>query len=252
MHQQEVRLSELRRWRATTRGSNLDGLERARLQQVLPGLFGRSILQIGSWGHGEQLIDAAPMPFRAVLGTAGASGESAVTRSGALPLPKGVADVILLPHSLEYASSPHRLLREADRGLTSRGHVLILGFNPFSWWGVRKRVGATAGLPLGARFLSRHRVCDWLHLLDFDVLDIHRFGVGLPWLRPTARSDGQRLRYWCNVAAESYLIVARKRTIPVTPVQQRWRQARPGVAPALGGVRVSFEAAAARRRTDNH
>jgi len=46
--------------------------------------------------------------------------------------------------------------------------------------------------------------------------------------------------------------VARKRTIPVTPVQQRWRQARPGVAPALGGVRVSFEAAAARRRTDNH
>ncbi|WP_348674166.1 methyltransferase domain-containing protein [uncultured Abyssibacter sp.] len=247
-HRQEVRLGDLQRWRATTRGRNLDALERARVEAVLPGLFGRSILQIGSWGEGESLIDAAPMPFRAVLGTAGASGESAITRLGALPLPKGVADVILLPHSLEFAQSPHRLLREADRVLTSRGHLLILGFNPLSWWGLRQRVGATSGLPAGARQLSRHRVCDWLHLLDFDVTDVHRFGVGLPWLRPIARSDGRRLRYWLSIAAESYLIVARKRTIPITPIQQRWRQARPAVAPALGGVRVSFEAAAARRR----
>ena len=251
MQRQEVRLDDLRRWRATTRGRSQDLLEQARLQTVLPGLFGRSIIQIGSWGQGETLIESAPMPCKAVLGTAGAPGEGAVTRSGALPLPKGVADVILLPHSLEYATSPHRLLREADRVLSSRGHLLILGFNPFSWWGLRHRLGATPALPLDGRFLSRHRVCDWLHLLDFDVLDIHRFGAGLPWLRPTARGEGRRLRYWLNLAADSYLIVARKRRIPMTPVQQRWRQTRRGVAPALDGVRVSFEAAAARRRTDD-
>lgn len=251
MHQQEVRLDDLRRWRTTARGRSQDALEQARLEAVLPRLFGRSIIQIGSWGQGECLIESAPMPFRAVLGTAGASGEGAVTHSGALPLPKGVADVIVLPHSLEYASSPHRLLREADRVLTSRGHLLILGFNPFSWWGLRHRLGATAALPVGGRFLSRHRVCDWLHLLDFDVLDIHRFGAGLPWLRPSSRGEGERLRYWLNVAADSYLIVARKRTIPITPLQQRWRQARAGVTPALGGVRVSFEAAAERRRAGN-
>lgn len=251
MHRKEVRLDDLRRWRATARGRHQDTLELARLRQVLPGMFGRSIIQIGSWGQGESLIDSAPMPFKAVLGTAGAAGESAVTQSGALPLPKGVADVVLLPHSLEYAMSPHRLLREADRVLSSRGHLLILGFNPYSWWGLRQRLGATPALPVHGRFLSRHRVCDWLHLLDFDVLDIHRFGSGLPWLRPTARADGQPLRYWLNLAADSYLIVARKRRLPITPIQQRWRRARTGVSPALGGVRVSFEAAAARRRTDD-
>lgn len=243
----EVRNSEIAAWRATHRGRQLEALERGRLERVIPRLFGRCIIQVGSWAADDALIASAQMPVRGVLGLDLGGGEHAVARSGALPLAKGVADAVLLPHSLEFAASPHRLLREIDRVLTPRGHVLILGFNPLSWWGLRQRLGTTPSLPTGARFLTTHRVCDWLHLLDFDVMDIHRFGVGLPWLTPMARSDGRRLQYLARMVAESYLIIAKKRSIPVTPLSQRWRQRTPAVAPALSGVRVSFEAAARRR-----
>lgn len=243
----EVRCADIANWRQTHRGRQLEALECARLERVMPRLFGRCIIQVGSWGQGDRLIASAQMPVRGVLGLDRGAGEHAVSQSGALPLAKGVADAVLLPHSLEFAHSPHRLLREADRILTPRGHMLILGFNPLSWWGLRQRMGTTPALPRGARFLTTHRVCDWLHLLDFDVLDIHRFGVGLPWLTPMARSDGRRLQYVARLLAEAYLIVAKKRTIPVTPMADRWHRRQPDVAPALSGVRVSFEAAARRR-----
>lgn len=236
----------LDQWQQSQRGQQYLALEQAALDRVLPGLFGRCIVQVGSWGAQRSQIDPAQMPLRLLLGTVSQAGADARIDTSALPMAKGQADAVLLPHSLEYAASPHRLLREADRLLSPRGHLIILGFNPVSLWGLRQTIGLRhPALPAGGRLLSLRRICDWLHLLDLEVIDLCRFGAGFPWTRSVARRDGWTLWRMPGLLHEGFMLVARKRTVPLTPMRDRWAQRQPGISAA--GVRVSFEAAARRR-----
>ena len=43
---------------------------------------------------------------------------------------------VVLPHVLEFEANPHQVLRESERVLIGEGHVVILGFNPWSLWGL--------------------------------------------------------------------------------------------------------------------
>ena len=47
------------------------------------------------------------------------------------------------------------------------------------WLGLRYRA-----FPAGARFIGLGRLSDWLELLDFEICEVRRYGVGFPWKRP--------------------------------------------------------------------
>lgn len=55
-----------------------------------------------------------------------------------LPLAQHSVDLVIMHHTLDYASFPHQTLREVSRSLKSGGHLLIIGFNPLSFWGMRR------------------------------------------------------------------------------------------------------------------
>ncbi|MDX1451086.1 MAG: methyltransferase domain-containing protein [Oleiphilaceae bacterium] len=86
-----------------------------------------------------------------------------------LALDRDVVDLMILHHTLDFTADPHQLLREASRALKSTGYMLIVGFNPLSWWGVRRWMSRTRQAPWNTRFLPGRRVEDWLSLLDFKV-----------------------------------------------------------------------------------
>lgn len=228
----------LRVWLESARGKRLLALEEREMERVLPDLFGRHILQIGNWGGGQRLLSAADMLHRAVLGTLGDADAQAVTRPEALSILSKSVDAVLLPHTLEFSPSPHILLREVDRILTDRGRVLILGFNPWSVWGLRRRLGLNyRAFPSGARFHGTSRLGDWLELLDFEVTEVRRFGAGFPWAQPRTVGGPFSISGLVNPMMEAYLIVAKKRVIPLTHVGRLVRaQVRPLVGGALGGV----------------
>ena len=46
-----------------------------------------------------------------------------------LPFEAQSVDLLVMPHTLEFTSDPHRLLREAERVLMPEGQLIILGFN---------------------------------------------------------------------------------------------------------------------------
>ncbi len=64
-----------------------------------------------------------------------------------LPFEAQSVDLIVMPHTLEFTSDPHRLLREAERVLMPEGQLIILGFNSLSLWGARQSVGKMTGRP---------------------------------------------------------------------------------------------------------
>ncbi|UVE59594.1 class I SAM-dependent methyltransferase [Coxiella-like endosymbiont] len=55
-----------------------------------------------------------------------------------LPLLSNSVDVIVLVHLLEFIDYPARLLQEIFRALKPNGQLIILGFNPWSLWGLKK------------------------------------------------------------------------------------------------------------------
>lgn len=228
----------LNRWLASTRGRRLVALEALELQRVLPDLFGRHILQIGNWGSGQHLLAAADMLHRAVLGTVADAGAQALIVPESLPVLDKSVDAVLLPHTLEFSPSPHILLREVNRILTDRGRLLILGFNPWSVWGLRHRLGlGINAFPSGARFYGTGRLGDWLELLDFEVTEQRCFGVGFPWSRPRSVGGPLNLPALLNPLMEGYLIVAKKRVIPMSLVGRVPRaQVRALVGRPIGGV----------------
>ena len=220
-------------WLRSPRGRKLLALEERELRRVLPDLFGRHVLQIGNWGRG--LLDSSEMLHRAVIGTLPDSGAAALTEPERLPFQEKSVDAVLLPHSLEFARSPYAVLREVNRILSDRGRLVILGFSPWSPWAWRQWFGLRyRAFPAGARFLSLGRVSDWLELLDFEICEARRYGVGFPWTRPFSDEAGglaRAFRGW----SEAYLVVAKKRVIPMSLIGRVQRAA---VRPLLGGVTV--------------
>jgi hypothetical protein len=116
------------------------------------------------------------------------------------------------------------VLREAERSLIPDGHLVIIGFNPWSLWGVRRLLSwRSQEMPWNARFLSMNRIKDWLSLLGFDTLHCRylfqrppirnsRMLGRLQFLEPTHGNDRMLL-------AGAYILVARKRTVILTPLK---------------------------------
>jgi SAM-dependent methyltransferase len=135
-----------------------------------------------------------------------------------LPFEAQSVDLIVMPHTLEFTSDPHRLLREAERVLMPEGQLIILGFNSLSLWGVRQSMGKMAGrpfVPAAVDLIAFTRLKDWIKLLGFD-LERGRFGC----YRPPLASDQWLSRYgfmeaagdrWWPIFGATYMIKAIKR-----------------------------------------
>lgn len=162
-------------------------------------------------------------------------GEPAQVRADPLHLPfenKSV-DACLLAHTLSWCQDPHRLLNEADRVLIDDGWLILSGFNPVSLLGLRKALPVKRQSAVyRSRMFTMMRQLDWLSLLNFEV--VHRSGFQvLPW----TRQGGKVLSTHLPALGCMQLIVARKRTIPLTlnPMKQSKSKAR--VPQAVGATR---------------
>jgi len=161
-----------------------------------------------------------------------------------MPLQTDSIDAFVLSHVLEMAEDAHQVLREIDRCLVAEGHLIVLGFNPYSWWGLRKLLSGWRGAePWSLRFISLPRLKDWLSLLGFDTIHTRYLFPHPPWQYGAGPAKGtllQRLHrdHWPLLAA-SYLLVARKRVATLTPIKPRWRPQRSvltGVAETRGSL----------------
>lgn len=164
-------------------------------------------------GNGPTRSGPAPVPLPSP------AGRSAVWCDLLdLPFEAQSVDLIVMPHTLEFTSDPHRLLREAERVLMPEGQLIILGFNSLSLWGARQSVGKMTGrpfVPAAVDLIAFTRLKDWIKLLGFD-LERGRFGC----YRPPLDSDQWLSRYdfmeaagdrWWPIFGATYMIKAIKR-----------------------------------------
>jgi len=89
--------------------------------------------------------------------------------------------MLLMHHTLDICENPYQAVREGAIALKPGGLLIVLGFNPFSFWGFRSMLQARregSGI-WNSRFIRSGRVEDWMHLLDFE-LERHEKHIFIP------------------------------------------------------------------------
>jgi len=158
-----------------------------------------------------------------------------------LPFDSDCMDLVVLPHTLEFAAYPHQILREAARVLRPEGNLIISGFNPHSLWGLHRALGRRQGYPWQGQFIALHRIRDWLALLGFEVAGA-RFAAYAPpfhqskWLERFSFMERAGDRWWA-VSGGVYFVHAIKRVHGMRLIKPKWKEGLVGkllpVAPKL-------------------
>jgi len=220
---------ELKAWFDSVLGKELLSAEQAVVDRIVPTLFGMHLAQF-SVDPRVKLYDKSPVThcFSIIPSTElGVDENNLVAENKEIPLAHESVDVVLLHHALDFTDSPHQVLREASRILRPGGHVVIVGFNPLSLWGLYKHFSRKKQLPPWcAHFISHRRLSDWLQLLHLTELR-HISGYDCQSLeKPTMRS---RLACVRNTMKRSpaengafSVMLARKDIAGTTPLRSGW------------------------------
>jgi len=216
-------IGQARHWFDSPIGQLMLNEEQALLEEELARFFGGFLVHYGPCAEAPP---SAPQVQRNVRLGAPFPGVEIVCEEQAWPLSEHAADVVVLQHGLDFSLSPHGLLREAAMAVRPGGHLLVVGINPWSTWGVCHLLGK--GALRKARCISASRVGDWLNLLGF-ALEKRRFGCYRPPL--SSKAWQQRLMGWEQRAGRwqlggggVYVLVARKMVVGLRPLRQARRE----------------------------
>jgi SAM-dependent methyltransferase len=264
--EQSAAIIELGAWLETPPGQYLLAWEQAQVDRAVFDIFGYHALQMGlpeidglranrmphRWRATDGRVDVEPLPGALPHGELAGTGAGVPIAlrcdAAALPFPSNSLDLVVMPHTLELATDPHRALSEAQRVLMPEGRLVIVGFNPASLWGLRQRLGRTrhslgigdAGLflPSSGEFIGYWRLRDWLKLLGFEI-EAGRFGCYRPpwttdkWLGRYAWMDKTGDRWWPVLGAVYFLVAVRRVRGMRLVGRVRKERAKPSPAPAL-------------------
>jgi len=247
----------LSEWFATPQGDYVLAREHAHFERTVTDMFGYNALQLGLPEHDFLHSSRIPLHIsggnqagnavRVRRGVAEPSG-SGVPASHLLPKSADSAgnvsevrlictelpfdsdcmDLVVLPHTLEFAAYPHQILREAARVLRPEGNLIISGFNPHSLWGLHRALGRRQGYPWQGQFIALHRIKDWLALLGFEVAGT-RFAAYAPpfhqskWLERFAFMEMAGDRWWA-VSGGVYFVHAIKRVHGMRLIKPKWKE----------------------------
>ena len=223
-------LAPISEWFGSPLGKLLVEREQALIDEQIHNVFGYHLLQLSVTKHLD-LTQASRISHRFALHPQAADQPLVAGRAdyNHLPLPANSIDLVLLHHVLDYSQSPHHVLREAASVLISQGHLVVVGFNPWSIFGMWCWL---------ARFVSRApqwrhqslrlgRVLDWLALLDFEPIAIKQGFYSPPCYQPNTIKYLQWMERWGKRLALPwggfYVIVARKDSLALTPLKPQWQ-----------------------------
>ena len=234
----------LKNWLASEQGRYVMDWEQKKITPMLSDVFGFNAIQIGLPEIDFLAENRIPLKLRIgdiqqidVTGTGKSDPARMLTdpidlvcELPELPFASNSIDLVVLTHGLEFHSHPHQLLREVERVLMPEGKLIIAGFNPFSLWGLRRRLPKCAAEgPWRGHFISLPRLKDWLTLLNLET-DRGHFGCYAPpfqqkeWLSRFGWMEKAGDRWW-PVGAGVYIIRAVKRVHGIRLIKPNWKTA---------------------------
>lgn len=217
---------QLQRWFDQVPGRFLRDSENQLLSRLLPHLFGYYFVQLGGPANHEWLANCR-IPVRVHISEncpCDFSGDCIKADFTALPLANDSVDVVLLPHLLEFATEPQLIFNQVYQSLIPGGYLVILGFHPWSLWGLLRLFKKHTQMPWKGKFYSSYRIRSWLSKEGFSIEDHETLFFRPPlrrarWLRRLFVMEPIGQLLWPYLGGV-YLIVAKKRVAAATPIRQ--------------------------------
>ena len=215
--------TELEFWLQTPLGQRLISQQQQHISRLLRCIFGYHIMQL-SISQRLDLTTDSPINHRFQLSPQMPRKKpnfvDAVANFGYLPVDSESIDLAILHHVLDYSPNPYQILYESSRVIIPNGHLLIVGFNPWSLSGLCQRIArVTVNSPQWRHHsLSLARVINWLRLLDFEPVCKQYGYYGLPTNSYCRQTDivGRKLLPFCGAF---YVLLACKQVARMTPVK---------------------------------
>ena len=222
-------------WFDTPLGQHALRCEQTYFDAEVADVFGFNAFQLGLTRF--DFLRANRMPMR---GRVDADGDVRVRADlEQLPILSNCADLVVLPHTLEFSDNPHQVLREVARVLMPEGHVIVSGFNPWSLWGARRFLGKDRGeFPWNGQFIALPRLRDWMALLGIEIA-AGRMAAYIPpvrseqWIRRFEVLEAAGDRWW-PFAGGIYFLHGIKRVHGTRVITPQWKTSlakRKGLAP---------------------
>ena len=222
---------DLEHWFQSSLGRTLLASQRHHIEHALKGCFGFHQAEIGV-SHRVPVGNLSQLGHRFYVlpeWVPELPENCVISSSNEIALEHDVADLVILHHALDFSASPHQTLREASRILKPSGHLVIVGFNPISTWGIRKAFSmkTRALAPWQCRFISGRRIEDWLELLDFKVAPLQYHLYALPFNQQRLINRFKGLDNVLNAKVPLgayYIITAQKQVGSRVKRVQAWRK----------------------------
>jgi SAM-dependent methyltransferase len=227
-------------WLKQSLGSRLLNAELSYLPSLLTDYYKKHALLIGV-PHQIPLLTCSSVAHQVLIGPVidkHATLTSIESTYYDLPIASASIDLVLLPHTLEYADNPHKLLSEACRVVKMEGLIVIFNFNPYSLWGLKKKLMHHKGTPWSGNFISTNLIKQWLSVADFELIKQDTLFFRPPLQEHNALYDRLKFMEWMGSKCWKSLggvnmIMAQAKGIPLMPIKMHWKQ-------QLSGVRASF------------
>lgn len=211
------------------------------LKRMTADVFGYYALEMGLLAPHQTFLLDSRISHRIRLGRPDLASPfiDLMSEWESLPFEFGTLDLVVSTHSLELSTEPKAILAEIDRVLMPEGHCILIGFNPFSAFGVQQWLSSPA--PKHS-FPSPWQISQWLQELGFEILETKLLSYRPNW-------GGMRFwhytRWWehaCQKAklplSNLYIIHASKKVTPLIPLGAKRKWWRPSVLRPVGSIAV--------------
>jgi SAM-dependent methyltransferase len=215
-----------KQWQQLSQGELArDELEKA-LEPIVARIFGYYLVKIGSL---SSQIGLPTCTIKNQFSCAPHANQhnSLYAKSSSLPFQNNSVDAFVILAELDFAQDPHQIIREIDRAITVDGRLVIAGFNPFSIAGVLKYMPINRKNILHqGRFFTASRIKDWLALLNFEIVQQENLVYSSLFMQKQFNSQSPVQKFckrYLPWFSSMYIIEARKREMPLTPIKPVWQ-----------------------------
>ena len=220
--------SGIEHWFNSPAGQHLLDTEKDVVAELLSSVFGYYLVQLEGINCFSAVLAGSPVRHHFIMQNNVFINTSIMADSHLLPLATDSIDLIFMPHTLDFSLDYHQVLREVDRVLIADGKLILIGFNPWSSWGLWRYGYNKKNSPWNAHFVPSARVKDWLRLLGFRI-DSCQYRAWMPplginRLRPLCDSVDQWLQKKQWLGGGIYIIEATRQISRLTPIMPKWKQ----------------------------
>ncbi len=220
--------SEITDWSNTELGKLICDLEKDIVRDVVNSVPGVRILQIGTFRNNDFITVNRQVNYYLIDPFDQRDKKVALVATPCdLPYQNESLDIVILLHTLEFSHNPQRVLYEAERVLSPDGYLIVMGFNPLSFMGIKRIMSFNFGKsPWRGHYFTISRLKDWFAVLGLDLTLEKKFFYRPPLQNKLLLSKlsflESFLARWVPWFCGEYLIMARKRIIPLSLLRSRW------------------------------